>query len=154
MTEATKHAWYRFKKINLFVNPEHRYDESDEEKRFQLISTHIYIVTLTLSLLILALYTYVIPRPVTITVAYPSIDVFQELERKNVSTLSCVCQQTSTSYSNFVMIMPKYHQVIFFSMSVCVRIVCGSYLIKTREEHKSSSNCDFKSSRREKTQSA
>lgn len=125
MMKVVKRVLRWSKEINLFVNPENPNEECEEEKRIQLIATRIYMLTLTVTLLVLVLYTSVIPRSVSIAIVHPSLNVFQQLEQKYSSTLACVCQQTSISYSDFVTIVPKYHQVIVFFRSFDFQLIQG-----------------------------
>lgn len=74
-------------------------------------STRIFLLLLTIGIFILVFYTSIAVRIQTNIINYPTIEQFEELNKKYSSTLVCPCTQLSLSHSSIIHIQPIYHQV-------------------------------------------
>ena len=77
----------------------------------QRIVTRLFLVCLSVSLLVLSLHAFLSTQTHTISVPYPSIDVFDELQKTYLDTLRCPCSHISIPYSDFMSIVPTFHSL-------------------------------------------
>ncbi|CAF0944231.1 unnamed protein product [Rotaria sordida] len=79
----------------------------------QIISTRIYLLLLILSISILIVYTLLIGDIKYVTIQYPSLNTFEQLESHKIysSTLNCLCQNLSIQYDTFISISYRLHQL-------------------------------------------
>ncbi|CAF1237186.1 unnamed protein product [Adineta ricciae] len=93
-------------KINLFETN----DTSDESLHIQYWSTRVYIIIFTVTLCILSIYSLVKGVPQDIEIQYPTLSLYNELQRKYPS-INCRCSNISIPYEQFVHFAPRYHQI-------------------------------------------
>ncbi|CAF1503361.1 unnamed protein product [Adineta ricciae] len=94
--------------LNFFEpSPESNAGEDEHQRRTNIISTRVYLLTLILLLLLYAVVLYYIPLTTTITIQYPTKEQFEELP----SDVNCPCSHISISHGEFTSIEAHFHQV-------------------------------------------
>jgi hypothetical protein len=94
--------------LNLFKNPNKR---SEEQLKYQRISTRIFIILLSVSFFALLLYVSLENITQTTTVTNPSMDQFNLLHQQYSDSLRCPCNTLSIQYQKFIRFNPQFHAV-------------------------------------------
>jgi hypothetical protein len=100
----------RLSSLNLFVS-----DPPSTEKQYEnheIVATRLYIFLFVLSIIV-ALLSYGPFNKETklIKIKNPSIDIINNLHKKNVSSLSCPCSKVAIHYSKFLSVKYKFHPI-------------------------------------------
>ncbi len=93
--------------LNLFK----RSSRNIETVHRQRILTRLFLVCLVVSLVIYSLFAFVSTQTKTITVSNPSRADFNRLWQIHSDSLSCPCSQIDIPYSDFIELVPIFHQV-------------------------------------------
>ena len=88
-----------------------QYPSNDRQIRYQRYATRLYICLLGVSVGILATYTLLGKSTYRETVFHPAESDYLRLERTYPQSLSCLCTSISMSYSTFISIELRYHQL-------------------------------------------
>ena len=83
---------------------------SEHTRRNEILSTRLYLLLMIIGLIAITFYTSIIQHTITYHVKLPSLHKYRQLVNRYPS-LTCECQQTTTSYSVFVSFSPTFHQV-------------------------------------------
>ena len=93
--------------LNLFKSS----SRNIETMRRQRIVTRLFLLCLVVSLVIYSLFAFVSTQTKTITVYSPSLSDFNRLWQIHSDSLYCPCSQIAISYSDFIEIVPIFHQL-------------------------------------------
>jgi hypothetical protein len=87
--------------------------DDHNRRRYEIITTRIYLLLLTVAIMILVVYTAVTVHTESITEEKPSQSRFEELvsNPRYSPTLDCPCENISIPYESFISISPHYHQI-------------------------------------------
>ena len=97
-----------FLNLNLFAPPTGSgKTETDQQRRWNLVATRIYLVVLTLALLVLTLVTWSSSETILVTVTRPTKEQTAVLPHD----ANCPCSKISLSYGDFTEIRASYHQL-------------------------------------------
>ena len=77
----------------------------------QRIVTRLFLICLGSSLLVLSLHAFLSTQTHTISVPYPSSEVFDLLQKTYPDTLRCPCSHISMPYSDFMSVVPTFHSL-------------------------------------------
>jgi hypothetical protein len=100
----------KFPEMNFFKT-----DETEiclETRRYQIISTRLYIILWLISVIFLTIYTGLSLKTSNIVVNSPSITVTNQLELNNYNDFSCPCSKISIPYGTFTSFNYIFHQVM------------------------------------------
>ncbi|CAF1036853.1 unnamed protein product [Rotaria sp. Silwood1] len=100
----------RLLSLNLFVS-----EPPSIEKRFQnqeITATRIYIFLFILCLITALIYSGPFSEETkSIKITFPTMDIVDNLDKKNISRLSCPCSEVAVPYWKFLSIKPAYHSI-------------------------------------------
>ena len=94
-------------KLNLFK----RESCSDAAMRRQLIYTRSFILSFSVIMILLTFYMFVSIQSKTIIIMNPSRTDYDRLYQSHSETLQCICSKSFIPYSDFIEIIPNYHQL-------------------------------------------
>ncbi|UJR19841.1 hypothetical protein I4U23_022974 [Adineta vaga] len=78
----------------------------------QHIATRTYIVLFIISILIISFFVAFTSQTYFITVSFPNISTYEQLQNQYPSTITCPCSQIAIPYSQFIFVQPSaYHQI-------------------------------------------
>ena len=97
--------------INLFRDAKTVQDLNPQILRDQILTTRIYVLLLFAILLILVLFTSLNGKTIYLTIANPSLAIYEKLQQAYPDTLVCSCRQAALPHEEFLSITPVYHQV-------------------------------------------
>ena len=97
-----------FVNLNLFKpSPNSNEVEDDQTRRWNLITTRLYIIVLILSLIGIGLYLSLINQTTLIKMKYPTKEQFEKLP----ANARCSCSQISFPYGKFISLETNFHEV-------------------------------------------
>lgn len=98
------YRWIR--NYNLF---EHSYTD-EFTQRNEILSTRLYVLFMIIGFIAIVFYASIVQHIVIYHVESPPINTYRQLA-KQYPSLTCECQQPTTSYSVFVSFSPTFHQL-------------------------------------------
>ena len=93
--------------FNLFKSGLNQPDILQRER----LSTRLYLLLISVALITLILYTAFGTETIHVVIHDPTLETYETLYSKYVETLKCPCSQIAVKYSQFIDIVPIYHQV-------------------------------------------
>ncbi|CAF1183481.1 unnamed protein product [Adineta steineri] len=97
-----------FLNLNLFTpSPDSDEQETDQQRRWNIISTRVYIVLTILIIIVVGLTLSLLKQSTMITLKNPTKEQFQLLPKD----AKCSCSHTTIPYSKFVSMEPRFHQI-------------------------------------------
>ncbi|CAF0930022.1 unnamed protein product [Adineta ricciae] len=94
-------------KLNLFRNRSTDY----HTVRKQIISTRSYLITFILTLSLCILYTSLTNKFITVKFQLKDLKQYEQLYNKYPNTLTCLCNEISIKYEEFIQLTPIYHEI-------------------------------------------
>ncbi|CAF4371750.1 unnamed protein product, partial [Rotaria sp. Silwood2] len=96
-----------FQNLNLFKTSSQ--DPSIIQR--QRLTTRLFLVLIIISIIIYSFYISISTQTKTIIITNPSRDEYEQLWKMHSDTVYCPCSQIVIPYSNFIEIIPKFHQL-------------------------------------------
>ena len=97
--------------MNIFEK-ENLNSEMIHSQRAVLILNRIYAAAFTLTMVIVALGYGLSTGGTSVTVASPSLQLYEQMQDTHPSSLSCPCENAYIPYDAFMSLTPVYHQVM------------------------------------------
>ncbi|CAF0868541.1 unnamed protein product [Adineta steineri] len=97
-----------FLNLNLFLpSSDSNEQETDKQRRWNIVSTRIYIILIILILFITGLILLLLEQPTMVTISYPTEEQFERLPMN----AKCSCSHISIPYRKFMSLNTSFHQV-------------------------------------------
>lgn len=100
-------VWKLLINLNLYETP----TRNEQRIYRQRMTTRLFIVSMIACFATMSVYMIASVRSNTIVAQNPSQSDYERLHNNYSSTLRCVCSESIISYSDFVEIIPNYHQL-------------------------------------------
>lgn len=93
--------------LNLFKTT----TQNQDVIRRQKLTTWFFIIVMICLLVGFTLYWLLLPNTKTIRIENPTYEDYEKLRKTYENSLQCPCSQISIPYSNFIRLVPRFHQV-------------------------------------------